>query len=219
MPISEDIDTAFAKFTARKSALAQATSSDLNESDTRFKIIDRLLVEVMGWDYSQISTEPLSSAGYLDYLLSAAARRGAIVIEAKALGLLIPNTASKSRAVLQLTGPVLKPLKAAIDQALSYAAAKGVPFAVATDGTCWLFFKASRTDGTAPLDGKGILFPDLDAIEANFAEFYELLSLSALNSRINLIHLNRAEGGALAISEHQYVVLPPLKPSFSPSHL
>ncbi len=56
-----------------------------------------------------------------------------------------------------------------------YAATKGLPFAAVTDGRIWAFFKASRTDGVPPVEGKALVYPDLTAIETHFTEFYELL--------------------------------------------
>lgn len=60
------------------------------------------------------------------------------------------------------------------------------------------------------------MFPSLDAVEANFVEFFELLSSIGINTKTNLIRLNRAEGGSLAISEQQYVVLPPAEAKLLP---
>ena len=40
------------------------------EQDTRFQVIDRMLTEVMGWQHSDVRTEPHGPSGYVDYLLS-----------------------------------------------------------------------------------------------------------------------------------------------------
>ncbi|MEH2080070.1 MAG: hypothetical protein V7K89_08655 [Nostoc sp.] len=44
------------------------------EQDARFQVIDRILVEVLGWDRSGIRTEPHTDSGYVDYLLTAGNR-------------------------------------------------------------------------------------------------------------------------------------------------
>ena len=83
MSTSEPAEKALAKFKSLRPELFRAASDVLNESDTRFKIIDRLLTEVMGWLHDQVSTEPLSTAGYLDDLLSVTGKRGSLVSRRK----------------------------------------------------------------------------------------------------------------------------------------
>ena len=41
----------------------------VTEADTRINIIDKVLVKVLFWPESEISREPRSENGYLDYLL------------------------------------------------------------------------------------------------------------------------------------------------------
>jgi predicted type IV restriction endonuclease len=84
-----------------------------------------------------------------------------MVIEAKRADKLAPATKSGELMHVALNGPVVKPLMAGIKQAMVYAMEKGVAVAAVTDGNTWLFFKASRTDGKPPLEGKGVLFPTL----------------------------------------------------------
>jgi hypothetical protein len=78
-----------------------------------------------------------------------------------------------------------------------------------SDGNTWLFFKASRTDGKPPLDGKGVLFPSLQTVTANFAKFAELLGPTPIIERRHLAHLNEAEGLMVADAEQQFCVLDP----------
>ena len=42
-----------------------------NEADTRFQIIDRILMEVLGWERTEIKMEPPTEKGFIDYLLCA----------------------------------------------------------------------------------------------------------------------------------------------------
>jgi hypothetical protein len=116
-------------------------------------------------------------------------RRGALIIEAKRSGLLEPATKGDEVMHVALTGPVVKPLRPGIEQAMRYAMENGVPVAAGTDGKTWLFFKASRTDGQPPMNGKGVLFPNPTAVMNNYAKFAELLNVSAIVDRKNLAHL------------------------------
>lgn len=207
--MSSGLDAMFEKFVALKPEIMAALSDAPNESDTRLKALDRILFEILGWRHESVSTEPPTPSGYIDYLLTVGERRGAIVIEAKRAGLLNAGTASDTAAVLSLSGPVLQPLKEGIRQALSYATEQGAPVAVLTDGRCWLFFKASRTDGLPPLKGRGIFYPSLASIESDFVRFAELLALPSVLDRHHLVHLNAAEGMTIGDAEEQFFVSNP----------
>jgi len=210
------IDDMLSLFTALRPEIVNALAGSPNESDTRLKALDRILFEVLGWRYESVFTEPPSPSGYIDYLLTIGERRGAIVIEAKRSGLLAANTVSSKSAVLSLSGSVLHPLKEGIRQALSYATEQGAPVAVLTDGRCWLFFKASRTDGLPPLQGKGVFFPSLDSISDDFPRFAELLALPYVIERRHLAHLNAAEGMTIGDAEEQYFVSNPAEAHMKP---
>jgi hypothetical protein len=132
-----------------------------------------------------------------------------MVLEAKRKGKLEPATKSSEVMHVALTGPVVKPLIPGIRQAMAYAMEQGVAVACVTDGNTWLFFKASRTDGRKPIEGKGVLFPDLAVVIANFAKFAELLGRGPIIQRLHLAHLNEAEGLRIPDAEQQFYVLDP----------
>lgn len=207
--LADAIDTAFERFKALRSEFEATLGNSPNESDTRFQVIDRLLMEVLGWPREAIHTEVPTKTGYADYLLTGKNDRGVLVVEAKRSGVLVSASASKSKSTPKLSGPTLRSLGPGIQQAFGYASSKGVPIATLTDGAFWLFFRASRGDGIAPSDGSAVCFPNLDAIRDNFAQFFELGSPDGINSRANLVHLNRAEGVLATPREHQYIILPP----------
>lgn len=207
--MGQEIENGHIRFINIEAELRTSLRAPMNESDTRFQVLDRILTEVLGWDRQSIKTEPPTPEGFIDYLLITGEQRSAFVVEAKRNGRLTPNTNSKGMIHLALNGPVLKPLADAVKQAFRYAADEGVPFAAVTDGSCWLFFRASRTDGKKPMDGKAILFRDLDAVRDNFTTFYELASPIAFLERRNAIHLAKAEGLAVADAEEQFCVSDP----------
>ncbi|WP_080401534.1 ATP-binding protein [Burkholderia ubonensis] len=210
------IDEMFQNFIALEPDITAALNDAPNESDTRLKALDRVLFEVLGWRHESVFTEPATPSGYIDYLLTVGERRGAVVIEAKRSGLLQTNTATGKAAVLSLSGPVLQPLKDGIRQALAYATEQGAPVAVLTDGRCWLFFKASRTDGLPPLQGKGIFFPTIESVKTDFSRFAELLALPYVLERRHLAHLNSAEGVTIGEAEEQYFVANPADAHMKP---
>ena len=77
------------------------------EQDTRFQLIDRMLTEVMGWQHTDIRTEPHDESGYTDYLLSINNRKR-LVIEAKKQEKILINTQNHKLAKYKLGGPALK---------------------------------------------------------------------------------------------------------------
>jgi predicted type IV restriction endonuclease len=207
--MTNSIDPAYERFLELKSEIEAALKAKPNESDTRLKVLDRFLFEVLEWNQKAVFTEPPTTSGYIDYLLTIGERRGAMIIEAKRSGLLQPVTKGDEVMHVALSGPVLKPLLPGIRQAMAYATDNGIAVAALTDGNTWLFFKASRTDGKPPIGGKAVLFPTLKAVTNNFAKFAELLNVGAIIDRRHLAHLNEAEGLVITDAEQQFYVLNP----------
>ena len=56
-------------------------TQDVSESDTRSKLIDRMLINVLGWDEKDIVREGHVDSGYYDYKISIAGL--SYIIEAK----------------------------------------------------------------------------------------------------------------------------------------
>lgn len=207
--MSNAIDEAFGRLQGIEAEIFVALQSGPNEADTRFKALDRILLEVMGWERDAIFTEPPTESGFIDYLFKTGSEKNLFVLEAKRSGLLAPETKSNEKMTIALDGPVAKPMKDGIRQALAYANEQGVPTAVLTDGLTWLFFRASRTDGRPPMKGKGILFPSWKAVKDYFVPFMELLSPRAVLDKRHIAHLNDAEGYTVSEAEQQYTVYPP----------
>ena len=207
--MTNSIDAAHERLLELRPIIEAAFETKPNESDTRLKVLDRFLFEVLDWKHEAVFTEPATDSGYIDYLLTIGERRGALVIEAKRSGLLRPVVKGHEVMSVALSGPVVRPLLAGVKQALQYALENGVSVAAVADGNTWLFFKASRTDGKPPLQGKGILFPDITSVTTNFAKFAQLLDVNAIISRYHLAHLNEAEGVTVPDLEQQYYVLNP----------
>lgn len=209
-------DDAFERLQKIEGEILGALQSGPNEADTRFKALDRILLNVLGWQHDAIVTEPPTGSGFIDYLVRAGSGRNLFVIEAKKAGLLAPETKSNDKMTIALDGPVAKPMRDGIRQALAYATEQGVPTAVLTDGVTWLFFRASRTDGRPPLKGKGILFPSWKSVVEYFVPFTELISPRAVLDKRHLAHLNDAEGYTVSEAEQQYTVYPPNEAKMRP---
>src|SRR4051812_17521236 len=123
--MSHSIDPAFERLNNLRPGFEAALKSGLNESDTRLRILDRFLFEVLDWKHEAVFTEPATDSGYIDYLLTVGERRGVMVIEAKRSGLLQPATKGDEVMHVALSGPVVKPLQDGIKQATGYAVENG----------------------------------------------------------------------------------------------
>lgn len=163
------------------------------EQDARFQLINRLLIEVLGWQFADIKTEPHSEAGYADFLLHAKGTP-CFVVEAKRTGMTLLDTANPRVATYKVTGPALKSSIDGIRQATRYCMEYGVDFAAVTTGVTWVCFIAFPGGGRSYQDGKAIVFPDLTAVVDNFAYFYDLFSSDGVTKKLYKTRFARAEG-------------------------
>ncbi len=158
-----------------------AHTEHLTEADTRANLIDRILTEVCCWPDQMIRREEHVHIGYVDYSLLVRSRPY-VAVEAKKIGVAfaVPLTSSKT---LKLTGPILtdKPLADALKQVRSYCDEGGIRYGIATNGQSWIVFRAIRED-MPWREGHARVFPNLDHIEANFTDFWNLLSYDAILS-------------------------------------
>lgn len=207
-----DIDAAKAKFEELSSNdfpiyLAEA----LSETDTRSKLIDTILKEVLGWPETLIRREPhvKGTNGYIDYLLSTS--RPYFVIEAKRAAHTYTIPAHRSRMQYKIGGVMKEDadLYADMMQARSYAISKGVSFCCLTNGHQFLVFRSQNDSGIDWNDHIAIVFRDLDEVKKNFSTFFHLLSYASVSEGIVHSHLPITENYSEALRRFQK--LNPLK--------
>lgn len=157
---------------------------DANEADTRLKVINSVLFDVLGWTHADVQTEyRVSEDGsitWADYLLTTG--MAAIVVEAKSAGAAFDEVPNVRRIRLRgrfLTGET----GAAIIQARDYSRKLSVPFAIVTNGNSWIIFPGNRIDGVPFSESSAIVFHSLrSALRDDYGEFSDLLSRSAVIS-------------------------------------
>lgn len=202
-----NIDDAYANFETIFSNKSTIIDNIETEADTRFQLIDEIIVHVLGWDKTSIKTESHIENGYIDYLLQDNSNNK-VIIEAKNLNNNIWDLRDKSFNVYKISGPTLKKAYSGMEQARNYAIAKSVCIAILTNGNTWIAFLGNRTDGVSWSEGKAIVFPTLQAVKDNFARFYEYFSKSGvLNSNL-IAQIGREEKGRIVLTEK-------LKPAYS----
>jgi hypothetical protein len=157
-----------------------AAHGQVSESDTRVKLIDRVLKDVCGWPESSITREEHTNRGYLDYTLSLPTRR-VLVVEAKREGIPFVLPATSHQKTFKLSGGLFAEPRVheAIQQVRGYCDDTGTRYALATNGYSWIVFRAIRDD-IPWREGKAHVFPSLEYIAAHFAEFVNLLSLESV---------------------------------------
>jgi energy-coupling factor transporter ATP-binding protein EcfA2 len=188
-----NIDSAKEKFDKICKELKAHNTSLETEQDARFQIIDRILVDVLGWDREGIRTEPHVDSGYVDYLISTGGRNR-FVVEAKRISKLLIDTHQPRMAAYKVSGPAIQSAMKGMEQAQRYCTDTAVLFSALTTGVEWIGFWAVRTDGIPPKEGKAIVFPSLEAIEEKFAIFYDLFSRQGILDNLYQVHIHEAEG-------------------------
>ncbi|MDO6732207.1 hypothetical protein Q4577_19420 [Marinovum sp. 2_MG-2023] len=184
---------------------------EANEAETRLKLIDRVLFEILDWTHDDVTVEQhVSEDGgveYADYVV----RTGfsSFVIEAKKIGraeLTVPTKRKESlnrRLVSGETGD-------AIIQARDYCRKLSVQFAVVTNGNQWIIFPALRNDGVRFDRSTAIIFPTIEsALRDDLDEFYSLLSRGAvISGSLDNELLGRREDQLIERKLNQYIDQP-----------
>lgn len=174
---------------------AKLSLHSANEAETRKKLIDRVLEQVLGWTDDDISYEERvsenDSTTFADYIIRTADI--SILIEAKRIGKAFSLVPDKKK--VKLSGSFLHGETGdAIKQAREYCRKKSIPFAVVTNGSQWIIFPAVRTDSVSFSDSNAIIFDSIERVLGEeITEFTDLLSRSGVvegNLAVQLIGRN-----------------------------
>ncbi|MEC5345300.1 P-loop NTPase fold protein [Brenneria populi] len=153
--------------------------NDMNEADTRFHIIDQVLFS-LGWHNSDFKLEKHENGDYTDYELGNPRK---LIIEAKRTNVnfdLPPNPRKKNTFPINDILSNSYSCKEAFEQAQRYCAARGVRYAVITNGHQYISFLATRDDGISPANGKCLIFSSLKEIIEKFPLLWSNLSADAV---------------------------------------
>lgn len=158
-------------------------SVDINEAEVRFQIIDRILEEVLGWSRVNIHVEKYRDGDYTDYEVGKPAR---LLVEAKRSSKVFSIPSGYSRSVRVVPIATLceysEDTKDAIGQALRYCTKRGIQFGAIFNGTQFIAFVASRSDGIAPEDGNALVYMSLGEILDRFPQFWECFSSAGMET-------------------------------------
>lgn len=93
----------------------------------------------------------------------------------------------------------MQPALEGIEQAAKYALSEGVQLCVVTDGEKWIFFKPF-VPGTNYKEKEAIVFPNLNAIQSDFSQYFELFSKKAHREGRYKVIFDQIHGGRLLLS-------------------
>jgi len=148
---------------------------DMSESDTRSKIIDKLLITVLGWREQDIEREGHLDSGYYDYKVSLPGFH--LVIEAKKQFVEFTLPTKRRRTSLNTLFPENKDV---ILQIRNYLTDSGIPNGVITNGKQFLIGKFVNNDATSWRNNQCLIFNGFQDIENRFIEFHNNLSRESI---------------------------------------
>ena len=178
-----NIDEAFEEFKNFADDYEALKAAHLSESDTRSKLLDRILIKVLGWSESDIVREGYVEPGYFDYEISTSIF--AFVVEAKKnlSELLLPSVGN--RVTLNT---LMKGNAEIIEQIRDYIYKRNLSYGVISNGHQFVIGKFVNTDGSDWSNNMCIFFNGIEKIGNDFIEFHNLLSKASIlkNNRIKI---------------------------------
>jgi hypothetical protein len=152
---------------------------DFNEATARFKIIDRILTEVIFWDRNDVEVEKHNRGEYTDYECGKPVK---LLVEAKreSIGFTLPLKMDKRIMKVETLIENNSNFSDAVQQAVGYCQKRGIPYASVTNGNQWVFLIGARIDNVISENGKCIAYFSLEEILENFREFWDLVTPEAL---------------------------------------
>lgn len=171
------------------------SNTDMNEAQTRFHIIDKVLFECLGWSRDEVEVEKSEQRKFTDYELG---RPRLAILEAKREGKTFEIPAGLSKSLISDLPSIMKiseDAASAIKQAQEYCSQRGVAIAIVTNGHQYIVFLASRQDGVSVYEGKAVVFTGLNHLYDNFATAWQLLSLAGIKERNISRYLVSGESG------------------------
>lgn len=166
------IDESLVKFQTFKSEFENLKKSDITETDTRSKILDRLLIDVLGWEDKNIDREGHTKVGYYDYQIKCLSKDFTFVVEAKKtlIDFALPTRNQQVQINTLITSYNNKEV---IEQIRSYIKELELQYGVISNGHQFIIGKFYGQDYQK---NKCLIFNGFDDIENRFIEFYNALS-------------------------------------------
>jgi hypothetical protein len=176
-------EAGFAEFQNRFDELA-AVSNHVNEADTRLKLLDVLLFDLLDWEKSDVDAEHYCRAvGYADYVFSVA-KTVALVVEAKRAerSFTVPEAVfDPTPLAFALLEKETPEAGAALRQALGYAASLGARYIAISNGNQWII-ALTYVQSQSIEEREVIVFDSLNRIRDNFRRYWMCFSKAGVSA-------------------------------------
>jgi len=153
----------------------------LNEAETRFQIIDKIIKHTFFWPDSNVKVEKKTNEGYTDYQLTDKDKTY-LVIEAKREKVNFNFSEYKEIKNHKIKVKLLmkdKNTKQTIEQVKNYCNDIGCNYACITNGHEWAFFR-TYIDGSSWQDGNAYILDSLESFTTNFNDINEYLTYNKI---------------------------------------
>lgn len=161
----------------------QFSTAEISEADTRCKLLDTILVDILGWDEHDIQREGYVKPGFFDYEVSTASFR--FIIEAKKTleTFVFPTNHNHSKLKVLLKGNTEH-----IEQIRNYIIKRNLSYGVISNGHQFIIARFLNINSMDWMENQAVIFHSLEDVRNRFVEFHNLLSKQAISScnRINL---------------------------------
>lgn len=146
-----------------------------NEAQNRFKFIDRLIFECLGWTHPNVNVEEIDElGGRADYIFGRPAKA---ILEAKRESAYFDFPSVGGNLLRKMPSLILasKTFEAAVKQVVPYCAINGAAIAIVCNGPQLAIFQAI-SPGHQPLKGECYIFNGFDSYVTNFPMLWKLMS-------------------------------------------
>ena len=159
----------------------------MSESDTRSKLIDKIMVDILGWPEETIRREGHVITGFFDYKFSLPGF--AFVVEAKhnRIEFALPTGATKTKI-----GTIYnKENKDVIDQIKNYLTSLNLDTGIITNGHQFIIAKFVNISGSDWKNNDAFVFNGFEDIESRFVDFWNSISFVAVSQNQGILLLKQ----------------------------
>jgi hypothetical protein len=183
--MSNDLDP----FNRLREIVVEHRGRQLNEADTRHRVIDFILHDLLAWPRNRVSVEEYIAPGYADYVLKKASGDILILVEAKKEGVFfnLPALPNSQTSAYVTIGKLLSDpnISAAMKQVRAYCLDNGCEYAAITNGHEWIFFRIFER-GKKWESLQAFVARDLSFFECEYTRAYNALSYVGISERLSL---------------------------------
>ncbi len=159
--------------------------SDLNEADTRFKIIDVIIEKYLKWPRTKSSVELFINGNRADYVLYSNSSRPALIIESKKNGVYfeLPNNINFKNNFQKISLEKLisdDNIREAIYQVKEYCEDLLCNYAAICNGYVWIIFKINSTNQKPWKKLPAYVIKNLDYFEEDYTDATNLLGYTSV---------------------------------------